>query len=97
MEDPRHSHLKVMKMILRYVKGTEDLGLLYQKTDIFELAGYVDIDWYGDIDNRKSTMGYAFFMGGTAFTWLSKKQPIVTLSTCETEYVAASLGVSHEI
>jgi hypothetical protein len=36
-------------------------------------------------------------MGGTAFTWLSKKQPIVTLSTCEAEYVAASLGVSHAI
>jgi hypothetical protein len=36
-------------------------------------------------------------MGGAAFTWLSKKQPIVTLSTCETEYVAVSLGVSHAI
>jgi hypothetical protein len=35
MEDPRHSHLKVVKRILRYVKGTENLGLLYQKTDIF--------------------------------------------------------------
>jgi hypothetical protein len=36
-------------------------------------------------------------MGGTAFTCLSKKQPIVALSTCEAEYVAASLGVSHAI
>jgi hypothetical protein len=44
MEDPRHSHLKVVKRIFRYVKGTEDLGLLYQKTDIFELARYVDSD-----------------------------------------------------
>jgi hypothetical protein len=57
----------------------------------------VDSDWCGDIDDRKSTTGYAFFMGGTAFTWLSKKQPIVTLSTCEAKYVAASLGVSHAI
>jgi hypothetical protein len=46
---------------------------------------------------RKSTSGYALYMGGTAFTWLLKKQPIVTVSTCEAEYVAASLGVSHAI
>jgi hypothetical protein len=57
----------------------------------------VDSDWCGDIDNRKSTTGYAFFMGCTVFTWLSKKQPIVTLSTCEAEYIAASLGVSYAI
>jgi hypothetical protein len=41
--------------------------------NIFELTGYVDSDWRNDIDDRKSTTGYAFFMGGTAFTWLSKK------------------------
>jgi Reverse transcriptase (RNA-dependent DNA polymerase) len=97
MEDPRHSHLKVVKRILRYVKGTEDLGLLYQKTDILELTSYVNSDWCGDIDNRKSTTGYVFFMRGTTFTWLSKKQPIVTLLTYEAEYVAASFGVSHAI
>ncbi|KAE8658327.1 Meiotic recombination protein DMC1-like protein [Hibiscus syriacus] len=40
-------------------------------------------------DNRRST-GFVFFMGDIAFTWMSKKQPIVTLSTCEAEYVAAT-------
>jgi hypothetical protein len=97
MEDPKYPHLKAVKMILRYVKGTEDLRLFYQKTNIFELAGYVYSDWCGDIDDHKSISGYVFYMGDTTFTWLSKKQPIVTLSTCEAEYVAASLGVSHAI
>jgi hypothetical protein len=97
MEDPRYPHLKGVKMILRYVKGSEDLGLFYQKTNIFELASYVDNDWCGDIDDHKSTSGYAFYMRGTTFTWLSKNQPIITLSTCEAEYVTASLGVSHAI
>jgi hypothetical protein len=97
MEDPKYPHLKDVKRILRYVKGTEDLGLFYQKTNIFELAGYVDNDCCGDIDDRKNTSGYTFYMGGTTFTWLSKKQPIVTLSTYEGEYIAASLGVSHII
>ena len=46
---------------------------------------------------RKSTSEYVFFMGSTMFTWLSKKQPIVTLSTCETEYVAASWSVYHAV
>jgi hypothetical protein len=97
MEDPRYPQLKAVKRILKYVKGTEDLGLFYQKTNVFELAGYVNSDWCGDIDDRKSTSGYAFYIGDTTFTWLSKKSPIVTLSTCEAEYVAASLGVSHTI
>jgi hypothetical protein len=87
MEDPRYPHLKALKRILRYVKGIEDLDLFYQKTNVFKLTCYVDNDWCGDIDDRKSTSGYAFYMGGTTFTWLSKKQPIVTLST----------GVSHTI
>jgi hypothetical protein len=68
MEEPRYPHLKAVKRILRCVKGTEDLGLFYQKTYIFELIGYVDSDWYGDIDDRKSTSGYVFYMGGTTFT-----------------------------
>ena len=55
---------------------------------------YSDSDWCGDINDRKTTSGYVFFMGNTAFTWLSKKQPIVTLFTCEAEYVAASWCVS---
>jgi hypothetical protein len=89
--------MKVVKRILRYIKGIEDLGLFYQKTNIFELTAYLDDDWCGDIDDRKRTSGYAFYMGGITFTWLSKKQPIVTLSTCEAEYVASSLSVSHAI
>jgi Reverse transcriptase (RNA-dependent DNA polymerase) len=89
MEDPRYPHLKAVKKILRYIKGT--------KTNIFELIGYVDSDWCSDIDDRKNTSGYAFYMGGTTFTWLSKKQLIVTLFTCEAEYVVASIGVSHVI
>jgi hypothetical protein len=95
MEDPKYSHLKAVKRILRYIKGI--LRLHYTKTNKFELTCYVDSDWCGDIDDRNSTSGYTFFKGGATFTWLSKKQSIVILSTCKAEYVAASLGVSHVI
>ena len=49
------------------------------------------------MDDRKSTTGFAFFMGDNAFTWSSKKQLIVTLSTCEAKYVAASSAVCHAL
>ncbi|CAH9069840.1 unnamed protein product [Cuscuta europaea] len=97
MEAPTTTHLKAGKRILRYLKGTTEYGLFYSSYDEFKLVGYSDSDWGGDIDDRKSTTGFVFYMGNTAFTWVSKKQPIVTLSTCEAEYVAATSSVCHAI
>ena len=97
MEEPIYLHWKALKQVLRYIQGTVSLGLFYSKTEDYKLVGYSDNDWCGDIGNRKSTSGYVFFMGNTTLTWLSKKQPIVTLSTCEAEYVAASWCVCHAI
>ena len=99
MENPKSSHWKAAKRILRYVKGTADLGLLYPRgtNNCVKLAGYPDSDWCGDSDDRRSTTGFVFYFGTTAFTWQSKKQAIVTLSTCEAEYVAASSCVNHAI
>ncbi|RDX71978.1 hypothetical protein CR513_48600, partial [Mucuna pruriens] len=51
---------------------------------------FCDSDFARDVDDRKSTTSFMFFMGYCAFTWNSKKQVIVTLSTCEAEYVAAT-------
>jgi len=97
MEESTYTHWRALKRILRYVRGTTSLRLYYTRSDDYRLVGYSDSDWCGDVDYRKSTSGYVFFMSNTAFTWLSKKQPIVTLSTCEAEYVAASLSVCHAI
>jgi hypothetical protein len=97
MEHPTTTHLKAAKRILRYIKGTTNLGLYYSVSDDYKLVGYSDSDWGGDVDDRKSTTGFVFYIGNTAFTWMSKKQPIVTLSTCEAEYVAATSCVCHAI
>ncbi|XP_061357487.1 uncharacterized mitochondrial protein AtMg00810-like [Gastrolobium bilobum] len=97
MEEPSYTHWKAAKRILRYVQGTISQGLHYSKSNKYKLTGYSDSDWCGDVDDRKSTTGYVFFMGNTTFTWVSKKEPIVTLSTREAEYVAASWCVSHAI
>jgi len=90
MEKPMQTHWLAAKRILRYIKGTMNLGLFYAYGDEAKLVGYSNDDWGCDQDERKSTTGYVFYFSSTAFSWTSKKQAIVTLSTCETEYVAAS-------
>ncbi|GKV41340.1 hypothetical protein SLEP1_g48885 [Rubroshorea leprosula] len=97
LEAPTTVHLKAAKRILRYIKGTTDFGLNYFASNDFTLRGFSDSDWAGDIDDRKSTTGCVFYMGDTAFTWSLKKQPIVTLSTCEAEYVALNSCVTHVV
>ncbi|KAL2241052.1 UNVERIFIED_CONTAM: Retrovirus-related Pol polyprotein from transposon TNT 1-94 [Sesamum indicum] len=97
MEAPTSSHLKVAQRILRYIKGTIDHGIFYGNSQDFKLVGYCDSDWADDVDSWKSTTGFVFLTENSAFTWNSKKQPIVTLSTCEAEYVAATSCVCHAI
>ncbi|KAG6516664.1 hypothetical protein ZIOFF_027137 [Zingiber officinale] len=78
------------KKILRYIKGTQGDGILYARGEPVELLGYTDSDWAGDIVERKSTSGYAFFIISGVFSWSSKKQPVIVLSTAEAEYIVAS-------
>jgi len=79
METPDQSHLNAAKRILCYIKGTINEGMFYTSSKNFNLIGYSDSDWGRDLDERKSTTGFVFFIGDTSFTWSSKKQSIVTL------------------
>ncbi|KAK2980783.1 hypothetical protein RJ640_009568 [Escallonia rubra] len=97
MENLITYHFKVAKRILRYLKGTIDLGIFYPTSGDMKLVGYSDSDWARDVDDRKITTEFIFYFGETAFTWTSNKQSIVTLSTCEAEYVAATSTVCHAI
>ena len=97
MEAPTTAHLMAAKRILLYIEDTLDFGLCYSSSNNFRLRGFSDSDWAGDIDDRRSTTGFVFYMGDTIFSWSSKKQSIVTLSTCEIEYVALSSCVTQAI
>ena len=55
-----------------------------------KLQCYVDVDFVGDIDSKKSTTGFVFTLGGITILWASNLQKIVTLSTTKAEYVAAT-------
>lgn len=74
---------------MRYLKGTTDYGIFYRRGGSNELLAYTDSDYAGDSEDSKSTSGYVFTMGDGAVAWSSKKQPIVTLSTTEAEFVVA--------
>ncbi|WKA03977.1 hypothetical protein VitviT2T_022047 [Vitis vinifera] len=78
------------KRILRYLKGTIDFGVFYKKGGNEELIAYTDSDYAGDLDDRKNTLGYVFMLSSGAVSWSSKKQPVVSLSTTEAEFIAAT-------
>ncbi|XP_056171296.1 secreted RxLR effector protein 161-like [Syzygium oleosum] len=90
MECPREMHLNVAKRIFRYLQGIAAYGLFYKKEEKSYLFGFADSDYTGDLDDRRSTLGYIFMLGSGAMSWSSKKQPIVSLSAIEVEFVAAT-------
>ncbi|KAK1392928.1 hypothetical protein POM88_011984 [Heracleum sosnowskyi] len=87
--DPRDLHLVAVKRILRYIKGTPNLGIWYPKDSGFNLVGYTDSDYAGSVVDRKSTSGSCQFLGGRLISWYSKKQQTVSNSTAEAEYIAS--------
>ena len=90
--NPGPTHWRMVKRILRYLRGTIDHTLCYHGGDL-RLIGYSDADWASDKDEHKSTLGYEFILGGGAVSWCSKKQSCIVLSTMESEYVACLAAV----
>ncbi|KAJ3479322.1 hypothetical protein NLI96_g9143 [Meripilus lineatus] len=82
-----NTHWTAVKHVLRYLKGTRDLGITYGTGDL-TLFGYSDADWAQNISDRRSISGFAFLLAGGAISWSSKKQATVALSTMEAEYLA---------
>ena len=92
MSDPGREHWTALKWILKYLKGSMNVGLHFgggawsKDDDILE--GFCDSDYAANLDNRKSQSGYIFTLFGTAVSWKSNLQPVVALSTTEAEYIS---------
>ena len=92
---PGIAHWEAVKRIYRYLAGTRDLWLTYGETKRV-LEGYADAD--GSMsEDRRAISGYAFLIDGGAVSWSSKRQEIVSLSTTESEYVAATHGMKEAL
>lgn len=90
------AHWNAAKRVLRYLKGTIDVGLFYRSEDN-SMKGYADADWAGSKDDRRSYTGYAFLVAGGAVSWDSRKQRTVALSTAEAEYMALAEAAKEAI
>lgn len=96
-QKPTTAHLTAIMKILRYLKGSMDYGLHYESNLEREIYGFSDADFAGDLDDRKSTSGWVFMISGGAVSWISKKQPVVALSTTEAEYIALTSAAQEAI
>jgi hypothetical protein len=94
---PTKQHMGAAKRVLRYLSGTRNFSLKYDKHNQENTPiGYSDSDWAGDAD-RRSTGGFVYKLAGGAISWKSKKQTSVALSTLEAEYMAASEAAKEAI
>ncbi|XP_058754130.1 secreted RxLR effector protein 161-like [Vicia villosa] len=94
MQKPKVSHLASTKRILKYLIETIDYGILFLSADEgkeCKLVGYTNSSLCSDAEDRKSTAGYVFMLDGAPIGWSLKKDPVVTLSSCEAEYIVVSL------
>jgi len=71
MASPGQEHWNIVKRILRCVRGTSDAALCFRGSE-FIVKGYVNSDFAGNLDKRKSTIGYVFTLAGVAVSWVSK-------------------------
>ncbi|XP_019184399.1 PREDICTED: uncharacterized protein LOC109179349 [Ipomoea nil] len=96
MHSPTEDHWNLVKRVLRYIKGTLDYGLQLIPSASTAIHAYSDSDWAGCPVDRKSTSGYAVYLGSNLISWLSKKQRIVARSSTEAEYKTL-VDVSAEV
>jgi transposase InsO family protein len=88
--NPGLGHWNALLHVIGYIKNTLDYGLTYSRDHELSPTAFVDADYGGCRDTRRSTSGYIFTMAGRPVTWSSKRQATVALSTVEAEYVAMS-------
>ena len=97
LANPKVAHFNMAKHVMRYIKGTLDHGLCFQKSPL-KIVGFTDASWASTGD-RRSISGYCYMLGEESclVSWKSKKQPIVALSSCEAEYISVTYAIQEGV
>ena len=72
-----------------YLKGSKEFGIWYPKGNELNLVFYIDKDWEGNVDDKKSISGATLYLGDCLVSWSRKKKPLMALSTIEEKYIAS--------
>lgn len=95
MHQPSVSDFSLLKRILRYVKGTTELGINIKQDCHSTLMCYSDSDWAGCKVTRRSTGGFCTFLGPNLISWSAKRHETVSKSSTEAEYRTMSIAASE--
>lgn len=99
MHNPTGTHLHWVRTLLRYLKGTRDLGIMYDGLAVEDkqnpVSGSSDASFADCIETSKSTSGYVFTIAGGPASWRSKRQPLASLSTLESEYNGLTIATKE--
>nr|GEY43371.1 retrovirus-related Pol polyprotein from transposon TNT 1-94 [Tanacetum cinerariifolium] len=99
LANPGKNHWEAVKWILKYLRGTANMGLLYgiNRVNNVDVTGFFDSDCVKDPDKGRSITGYTFLVQGYVVSWKATLQHVVTLSTTEAEYMALTEAVKEAI
>ena len=97
MVELKRAHWAAAKHVLRYLRGTVELGLKYTRSNDVRLSGFTDANWAGSSVDQKSTSGYCFSLGSGMTSWCSRKQNSVAPSSVEADYMAANTASCEAI
>jgi histone deacetylase 1/2 len=94
---PTTEHWSAVKRILRYIQDTSKVGITFVKSSSTLLSAFSDADWAGSIDDRRSTGGFAVFIGSNLVSWSARKQATVSRSSTEAGYKALANATTELI
>jgi hypothetical protein len=95
--DPGESHWTLVKNILKYLRRTKDVFLIYEGDEELVVNGYTDASFQTNMDDSQSQSGFVFTINGGVVSWKSSKQETVTDSTAEAEYIIASKSTKEGV
>nr|GEU89637.1 zinc finger, CCHC-type [Tanacetum cinerariifolium] len=90
MQEPREQHMKAIRQVLRYVKGTKDYGITYKHNGGNKIHGFSDSSYGVNTQEGKGTTRIIFYYGESPISWSTQKQATVAVSSCESEFIAAA-------